>query len=104
MPGTNLGESLSIVYTTFDTSLSLSDKELITLLSMYRAKRKTREQWDKEWGRIDEEGNLWWLGSTRENWISVMGSSKWGWFCKCVSAWLSCHTVDLLPQCLLDTP
>ena len=41
-----------------------------------------REQWDQEWGRIDQEGNLWWLGSYRANWVSVMGKSKWGWFCK----------------------
>ncbi|KAI0697788.1 DHHC palmitoyltransferase-domain-containing protein [Cytidiella melzeri] len=44
------------------------------------AKRRTRKQWDKEWGAIDTEGNLWWLGSSRENWVSVMGTSKLGWF------------------------
>jgi palmitoyltransferase len=44
------------------------------------AKRQLRKQWDHEWGHPDTEGNLWWLGSDQENWISVMGRSKWQWF------------------------
>lgn len=46
----------------------------------FSAKRQTRKQWDREWGDIDTEGNLWWLGSDRKNWEAVMGPSKWGWF------------------------
>lgn len=44
------------------------------------AKRRTRKQWDEEWGRIGCEGNLWWLGSYRANWEAVMGHHVWGWF------------------------
>jgi len=46
----------------------------------FGAKRKLKKQWDQEWGEPYTEGNLWWLGSYRENWESVMGHSKWGWF------------------------
>ncbi|KAI0092352.1 DHHC palmitoyltransferase-domain-containing protein [Irpex rosettiformis] len=63
----------------------MKERENAKLSRMYAwyqfgAKRRTQKQWDDEWGRINEEGNLWWLGSIRENWISVMGTSKWGWF------------------------
>lgn len=44
------------------------------------AKKRTRQRWDKEWGRIGKEGNLWWLGSRRANWESVMGKNVWWWF------------------------
>lgn len=43
------------------------------------AKRQTRKQWDIEWGRIGIEGNLWWLGSRRANWVAVMGKNMWWW-------------------------
>ncbi|TFK48207.1 zf-DHHC-domain-containing protein [Heliocybe sulcata] len=43
-------------------------------------KRRTRKQWDEEWGALGQEGNLWWLGSCRANWESVMGGSVVGWF------------------------
>ncbi|GJE88984.1 DHHC zinc finger domain-containing protein [Phanerochaete sordida] len=46
----------------------------------FGAKRRVRKQWDRDWGNPYTEGNLWWLGSYRENWESVMGHSKWGWF------------------------
>jgi len=46
---------------------------------LYRGKRKVRDVWDREWGRSDKEGNLWWLGA-RRNWESVMGTNIWGWF------------------------
>lgn len=45
-----------------------------------REKEATQKRWDKEWGRIGREGNLWFLGSLRENWESVMGKAKLGWF------------------------
>lgn len=46
----------------------------------FGAKRRTRKQWDEEWGRIGCEGNLWWLGSYRANWEAVMGHHVWEWF------------------------
>ncbi|CAL1698197.1 unnamed protein product [Somion occarium] len=46
----------------------------------FGAKRRTKKQWDKEWGRISKEGNMWWLGSYRRNWEYVMGHSVWEWF------------------------
>ena len=49
-------------------------------------KRRTRARWDEEWGRPTIEGNIWWLGSGRKNWESVMGQSMWSWFCECRSA------------------
>ncbi|OAX36920.1 zf-DHHC-domain-containing protein [Rhizopogon vinicolor AM-OR11-026] len=64
---------------------SMEEREQATLAHMYswyeiRAKRRTQKHWDQEWGRIDKEGNLWWLGSSRENWESVMGKNVWWWF------------------------
>jgi len=46
----------------------------------FGAKRRMRKQWDEEWGSLGREGNLWWLGSYRANWESVMGSSVIDWF------------------------
>lgn len=46
----------------------------------FGAKRRLRKQWDHEWGNPYAEGHLWWLGSYRANWESVMGHSKWEWF------------------------
>ncbi|KAF8550647.1 zf-DHHC-domain-containing protein [Imleria badia] len=64
---------------------SMRDREQALLSQMYkwyhfRAKRRTSKQWDSEWGRIGIEGNLWWLGSTRANWVAVMGKNVWWWF------------------------
>ncbi|KDQ06688.1 hypothetical protein BOTBODRAFT_167841 [Botryobasidium botryosum FD-172 SS1] len=42
--------------------------------------RKTRKEWDREWGKINTEGNLWWLGSKKANWEAVMGKNRWRWF------------------------
>ncbi|KAI0728926.1 zf-DHHC-domain-containing protein [Fomitopsis betulina] len=66
-------------------SQSVRDREKRVLKRMYPwyavgDKRRTRKQWDREWGRIDREGNLWWLGSSRANWESVMGAHVWQWF------------------------
>ncbi|GJJ14025.1 hypothetical protein Clacol_008282 [Clathrus columnatus] len=44
-------------------------------------RRQIREQWDREWGKLGTEGNIWWLGSKRANWEATMGKSKWSWFC-----------------------
>ncbi|KAK4046783.1 hypothetical protein OIO90_006449 [Microbotryomycetes sp. JL221] len=41
---------------------------------------RTRRAWDSEWGRVNKEGNIWWLGSARKNWEMVLGTSKLGWF------------------------
>ncbi|OJA13191.1 hypothetical protein AZE42_05600 [Rhizopogon vesiculosus] len=70
---------------------SMEEREQATLAHMYswyeiRAKRRTQKNWDQEWGRIDKEGNLWWLGSSRENWESVMGKNVWWWFFSDASA------------------
>ncbi|GAA5870727.1 hypothetical protein JCM3774_001735 [Rhodotorula dairenensis] len=46
----------------------------------FRAKKATRREWDRRWGRPDREGNLWWLGSSRANWEMVLGKAKPGWF------------------------
>ncbi|KAI0369328.1 zf-DHHC-domain-containing protein [Pilatotrama ljubarskyi] len=45
-----------------------------------RGKRKTRKEWDAEWGRVGKEGNPWWLGSARRNWEATMGDKAWMWF------------------------
>ncbi|SCZ99567.1 BZ3500_MvSof-1268-A1-R1_Chr3-1g06106 [Microbotryum saponariae] len=46
----------------------------------FKGMRKVRREWDREWGRLGKEGNLWWLGSRRDNWRMVMGKGRWGWF------------------------
>jgi len=48
----------------------------------FTEKRRARARWDEEWGRPAIEGNIWWLGSRRKNWESVMGQSIWSWFCE----------------------
>ncbi|KAG8681128.1 palmitoyltransferase pfa5 [Ceratobasidium sp. 423] len=45
-----------------------------------REKRETRKRWKHEWGRIEREGNLWWLEDARTNWEQVMGHKVWEWF------------------------
>jgi len=46
----------------------------------FAKKRREKARWDEEWGRPAIEGNIWWLGSGRKNWESVMGQSIWCWF------------------------
>ncbi|KAF8130173.1 DHHC palmitoyltransferase-domain-containing protein [Boletus edulis] len=63
---------------------SMRDREDALLSQMHKwyhfcAKRRTRRQWDEEWGRIGIEGNLWWLGSGKANWEAVMGKNVWRW-------------------------
>jgi palmitoyltransferase len=43
------------------------------------AKRRKKREWNEEWGVMDTEGNLWWLGSSRTNWESVMGKPVLWW-------------------------
>ncbi|KAH9477093.1 Palmitoyltransferase PFA3 [Psilocybe cubensis] len=43
------------------------------------AKQRTKKKWDQEWGRLDKEGNIWWRGNARDEWVDVMGSSWIGW-------------------------
>ncbi|SCV71227.1 BQ2448_2815 [Microbotryum intermedium] len=97
---------LSALFTFFVTSLLIMHTRLILLnmttieqMGMERIKsmenrrlarefgtfgfnkmRKVRKEWDREWGRLGKEGNLWWLGSRGNNWRMVMGKGKWGWF------------------------
>jgi len=44
------------------------------------ARRATIREWDAEWGALNTEGNIWWRGSARVNWESVMGKRVWAWF------------------------
>ncbi|TFK26936.1 zf-DHHC-domain-containing protein [Coprinopsis marcescibilis] len=43
------------------------------------AKRFTLKEWDQEWGKLDTEGNLWWIGGKRREWEHVMGTNPLGW-------------------------
>ncbi|KIJ41148.1 hypothetical protein M422DRAFT_256000 [Sphaerobolus stellatus SS14] len=43
-------------------------------------RKRIKEQWNVEWGKVEKEGNLWWSGSQRENWEQVMGRNPFGWF------------------------
>ncbi|KAG8721004.1 palmitoyltransferase pfa5 [Ceratobasidium sp. 395] len=44
-----------------------------------RKRYEQRKRWEEEWGRIEREGNLWWLENARANWEQVMGHSVWEW-------------------------
>lgn len=46
----------------------------------FREKRRTRRAWDAEWGEIEREGNIWWLGNGKKEWVDVMGKNAWGCF------------------------
>lgn len=52
---------------------------LIRTPSVASEKRRTRQAWDAEWGRIGREGNMWWLGDTRAHWEQVFGPQTWTW-------------------------
>ncbi|KAG9122964.1 palmitoyltransferase pfa5 [Ceratobasidium sp. 392] len=56
--------------------------KLGTLFDFWQCRKRyeQRKRWDKEWGRIEREGNLWWLENARANWEQVMGHSVWEWF------------------------
>lgn len=55
------------------------------LMTGVREKRRIRRRWDEEWGTIEKEGNIWWLGSGMKGWVDVMGINRWGWICECFS-------------------
>ncbi|KAJ3509619.1 hypothetical protein NLJ89_g5124 [Agrocybe chaxingu] len=42
----------------------------------FGAKRRKQREWDHEWGALNTEGNIWWRGSSREEWIDVMGKNS----------------------------
>jgi palmitoyltransferase len=66
----------------FRTMRERENRKLAQMHSWHHfdAKKRTQRQWDYEWGRIGKEGNMWWLGSARENWEAVMGRNVWWWF------------------------
>lgn len=70
-----------------ERTLPLDMVSLALTTQLPRAKGRTRQRWNQEWGRIAKEGNIWWLGGDRENWESVMSKNKWWWFCKCSYWW-----------------
>ncbi|CAA7262198.1 unnamed protein product [Cyclocybe aegerita] len=45
----------------------------------FGAKRRKQREWDYEWGALNTEGNIWWRGSSREEWVDVMGKNRLGW-------------------------
>jgi hypothetical protein len=49
---------------------------------IHSAKAQKRREWDKEWGALSTEGNIWWKGSQHAEWVDVMGVSWLGWICK----------------------
>ena len=76
-------ESLSISYMRDRESETLS--HLVPMCDwrapiVHRRRETIRKEWDHEWGKLDTEGNIWWLGSARANWEHRMGKNPWGWF------------------------
>ncbi|KAG8991120.1 palmitoyltransferase pfa5 [Tulasnella sp. JGI-2019a] len=66
---------------------SMRQRENYTLSKMFpwwnaSARNRQRREWDREWGALYTEGNIWWLGSSRRNWEQVMGKDPWGWICE----------------------
>lgn len=49
----------------------------------YRGKRQMLREWNREWGSLDKEGNIWWIGGRRSEWEAVMGKNVFGWICRC---------------------
>lgn len=48
-----------------------------------RQKKRLVKEWDVEWGKLNTEANLWWLGKKSLNWKAAMGSSAWKWLREC---------------------
>jgi palmitoyltransferase len=44
-----------------------------------KAKKRERNEWNRVWGRLDKEANLFWQGSNKKNWELIMGNSWWKW-------------------------
>ena len=55
--------------------------DLLSAMTHSAKARKLRE-WDKEWGALSTEGNIWWKGSRYAEWVDVMGVSWLGWICE----------------------
>ncbi|KAF5329456.1 hypothetical protein D9619_009102 [Psilocybe cf. subviscida] len=63
---------------------SMKEREDHVLANVYnlwevRAKKRKRAEWDREWGALRTEGNIWWRGNAHEEWTDVMGKSWLGW-------------------------
>ncbi|KAJ3997730.1 zf-DHHC-domain-containing protein [Lentinula boryana] len=69
---------------------SIKDREDNMLAEVFgfcelRSKRRVKAEWDRKWGRIEREGNMWWVGSKSKGWEETMGSAQrtaenpWGW-------------------------
>ncbi|KAF8970663.1 DHHC palmitoyltransferase-domain-containing protein [Flammula alnicola] len=63
---------------------SMKEREADTLARGFKwwefgAKRRKEREWDKEWGALNSEGNIWWRGNTHEEWTDVMGKWWLGW-------------------------
>lgn len=67
------------VYADATSGLLPSGRSPVRVLA---SRRRIVKQWDAEWGKIETEGNLWWLGSKRANWEATMGTIKLGWICE----------------------
>lgn len=54
------------------------DHMLADVFALYQIpnKQRVKREWDKEWGRIGKEGNVWWLGSALKGWEETMGSRR----------------------------
>ena len=48
----------------------------------WSAKAQKRREWDREWGALSTEGNIWWKGNRHAEWVDVMGVSWLGWICE----------------------
>lgn len=73
IPGGSLGELV------FNFLLSA---DILSPPMTHSAKAQKRREWDKEWGALSKEGNIWWKGSPHAEWVDVMGVSWLGWICE----------------------
>ena len=64
-------------------------------------KRRMRQQWEREWGSISKEGNIWWLGSGRDGWVDVMGTNPMGWLCESYLVSIHFHPAFLVSGLVL---
>ncbi|KAH7333750.1 DHHC palmitoyltransferase-domain-containing protein [Rhizoctonia solani] len=84
--------ALSGPFTMFTASLIAGHTRLLILnattvesLGFSRVHEKDKANFEiasafGKWGRIEREGNLWWLENGRTNWEQVMGHKVWEWF------------------------
>jgi len=45
-------------------------------------KKKRRRRFDREWGALNTEANIWWRGNGYDEWVDVMGKHWLGWMCE----------------------